>query len=49
MTYMVSVGTHELLLQLFEEKIDLETFKSLSNLPAEELNAILELLTETGC
>lgn len=49
MTYMISVGTHELLLQLFEEKIDLETFKSLSNLPAEELNAILELLTETGC
>lgn len=49
MTHMISVGTHELLLQLFEEKIDLETFKSLSNLPAEELNAILELLTETGC
>lgn len=49
MTHMISVGTHELLLQLFEEKIDLETFKSLSNLPVEELNAILELLTETGC
>ena len=49
MTHMISVGTHELLLQLFEEKIDLETFKSLSNLPTEELNAILELLTETGC
>jgi len=46
---MISVGTHELLLNLFEEKIDLETFKNLSNLPEEELNAILELLLETGC
>jgi hypothetical protein len=49
MTHMISVGTHELLLELFEEKIDLETFKNLSNLPAEELNAIIELITETGC
>lgn len=49
MTYMISVGTQELLLELFEEKIDLETFKTLSNLSTEELNAINELLTETGC
>ena len=49
MTHMISVGTHELLLELFEEKIDLETFKNLSNLPTEELNAIIELITETGC
>jgi len=49
MTHMISVGTHELLLELFEEKIDLETFKNLSNLPSEELNAIVELITETGC
>jgi len=49
MTHMISVGTHELLLELFEEKIDLETFKTLSNLPVEEFNAIKELLTEPGC
>lgn len=49
MTHMVSVGTQELLLELFEEKIDLETFKTLSNLSTEELHAINELLTEAGC
>jgi hypothetical protein len=49
MTHMISVGTHELLLELFEEKIDLETFKTLSNLPVEEFNAIKELLTKPGC
>ena len=48
-THMISAGTHELLLELFEEKIDLETFKNLSSLPTEELNAIIELITETGC
>lgn len=48
MTYMFSVGARELLLQLFEGKIDLETFKHLTNLPAEELYAITELLEEAG-
>jgi len=49
MTHMISVGTHELLLELFEEKIDLETFETLSNLSKEEFRAIKELLTEPGC
>jgi hypothetical protein len=46
---MISVGTQELLLELFEKKIDLEEFKTLSNLSKEELNAINELLKEAGC
>lgn len=48
MTHMTSVGAQELLLELFEEKIDLETFKTLANLSKEELYAINELLKESG-
>lgn len=49
MTYFISVGTQELLLDLFEDTVSEEALERLSKLSKEELDAINNLMKESGC
>jgi len=51
MTHMISVGTQELLLDLFDDEVKDKgkAIEELSRLSKEEVEAVNELLKETGC
>jgi anion-transporting ArsA/GET3 family ATPase len=51
MTLFISVGTQELLLDLFDEQVvdKSKAIEELSKLSKEEIDAINEILKEPGC
>lgn len=49
MTNFISVGTQQLLIDLFDDPKNTEALEKISKLPVEQQYAIEELLKESGC